>query len=500
MALVPEWPKGHSRVAAAYHGLEKWDDAIKAYKAGLFLDPNNEQMKRGLQDAESAKRSRNPAGLFSSPEVLSRLATNPQTRTYLSQPDFMSMLKDIDTDPSAMSKYLSDDRFQLALQVGLGMQVRTPQEHAPQEVPTGPEPMQAESPIEEEQQPSEDHTGEEWEEINRQKEALKEKEAGNEAYKKRSFDEAISHYDRALELYDKDVSFLTNRAAVYFEKGDYDSCIADCDTAVENGRELHADFKLIARALSRKGSALVKMGDLEGAIHVYNRSLMEHRTADTLKRLQDAEKTLKEQKENDYIDIAKSDEEKEKGNAAFKEQRYPDAVKHYSEALLRGPSKINPDAFKLYSNRAACYTKLGAWSDGLKDAEECIKLNPDFPKGYSRKGHLQYFMKEYDKALETYEKGLTKDPENAELREGLSRCILAINKMNRGEVSDEELKQRQEKAMSNPEIQAILSDPVMRQVLRDMQEDPAAAQKHLSHPQVAKKIEKLVSAGILQIQ
>lgn len=30
---------------------------------------------------------------------------------------------------------------------------------------------------------------------------------------------------------------------------------------------------------------------------------------------------------------------------------------------------------------------------GLKDAEECIKLAPDFIKGYSRKGHLQFFMK-----------------------------------------------------------------------------------------------------------
>ncbi len=54
------------------------------------------------------------------------------------------------------------------------------------------------------------------------------------------------------------------------------------------------------------------------------------------------------------------------GNLAFKEARYPEAVKHYSEALKRGPPGVNPEAHKLFSNRAACYTKLGAWDAGIK--------------------------------------------------------------------------------------------------------------------------------------
>ena len=94
----------------------------------------------------------------------------------------------------------------------------------------------------------------------------------------------------------------------------------------------------------------------------------------------------------------------------------------------------------MFSNRAACYTKLGAWADGLRDAEECIRLAPDFSKGYSRKGHLQFFMKEFGKAMETYEAGLKRDPDSAELKEGLVRCVQAINKMNRGEASEEEMK------------------------------------------------------------
>lgn len=38
------------------------------------------------------------------------------------------------------------------------------------------------------------------------------------------------------------------------------------------------------------------------------------------------------------------------------------------------------------------------------------------------------------------------------------------------------------------------------QVLRDMQEDPKSAQRHLQHPDISAKIEKLVAAGIIQVR
>jgi hypothetical protein len=69
-----------------------------------------------------------------------------------------------------------------------------------------------------------------------------------------------------------------------------------------------------------------------------------------------------------------------------------------SIATLRsGPPAHNPEAHKLYSNLAACYTKLGAYPEGIKAADRCIELAPTFAKGYSRKGTLQFLMKEYSK-------------------------------------------------------------------------------------------------------
>lgn len=235
--------------------------------------------------------------------------------------------------------------------------------------------------------------------------------------------------------------------------------------------------------------------DYEPVIETYQKALTEHRNPDTLKKLNEAEKAKKELEQQEYFDPNLADEEREKGNEYFKQQKYPEAIKHYTESIKRNPQ--NP---KAYSNRAACYTKLGAMPEGLKDAEKCIELDPTFTKGYTRKGAVQFFMKEYEKALETYQEGLKHDANNQELLEGVRSCVKQINRTSRGDVTPEELKERQAKAMSDPEIQNILQDPVMRQVLVDFQENPKAAQEHTKNPGVMDKIQKLISAGIVQMK
>jgi len=266
------------------------------------------------------------------------------------------------------------------------------------------------------------------------RQAKREKEAGNESYKKKDFAKAIEHYTKAIELDSADIAFYNNLAAVYFEQKDFKRCIVECERAIEIGRENRADFKLIAKAFTRIGNAYKKLEYYKSAKTFYEKSMSEHRTPEIKTLLSDVEKKIREEELKAYIDPVKAEEEKEKGNEFFKKGDYTTALKHYSEAISR-----NPEDPKLYSNRAACYTKLAAFDLGLKDCETCCKLDEKFIKGWIRKGKIlqgifdfinlrsiinvcltDFFpgMQKASQAVNAYQKALEIDPTNAEALAG----------------------------------------------------------------------------------
>lgn len=322
--------------------------------------------------------------------------------------------------------------------------------------------------------------------------ALKEKELGNQAYKKKDFDNAILHYSKAIELDPTNLIFHTNLAAVYFEMKKYDESIDECKKAVEVGREQRADFKLIAKAYNRMGTAHRKKGELELAKGAYEKALTEHRTPDYRQNLSEVESAIKKAAEEAYINPETAEQEKQKGNECFKKGEFADAVKFYSEAVKR-----NPKDAKIYSNRAACYTKLTAFDLALKDCDKSIELDPSFVKAYLRKGNALKVMGQTQKAMDVYEKAMEIDPNNAEAKQGYKDC--AVKQYSTGGSSNdpEEVRKR---AMNDPEVQAIMADPAMRMILEQMQSDPQAVSEHLKNPEIMKKIMKLKDSGLISMQ
>ncbi|OTB19271.1 hypothetical protein K445DRAFT_192208 [Daldinia sp. EC12] len=326
-------------------------------------------------------------------------------------------------------------------------------------------------------------------------EADKEKALGTENYKKRNFDEAIKHYTKAWELY-KDITYLNNLGAAHFEKGDYQACIDACTQAIEEGRKIYADFKMIAKSYARIGTAYEKQGDLAAAIENYQKSLTEHRTPDTVNKLRAAERRKIEEAKKAYIDPEKAEEAREEGNKKFKEQDFPGAVAAYSEMIKR-----SPDDPRGYSNRAAAFVKLFEFPSALEDCNTAIKKDPKFIRAYIRKAQIYFGMREYSKCIDACNEATTVDSEhhnNANAREIEQQQQKALQAMYAARENETE-EQTRERLLKDPEIMSIMQDPVMQSILQQAQSDPAALQEHMRNPSVRSNIQKLIAAGVIRV-
>ncbi|KAK9457911.1 hypothetical protein V1511DRAFT_491213 [Dipodascopsis uninucleata] len=504
--IDPSWAKGFTRKAAALHGLGDLVGARDSYEDALKLDPNNAQAKSGLKavdDAvaqEAAQDGTTPdmgmGGIFKDDSMWTKLATNPKTSSYLADISFVEKLKQLQRDPKGISpELMQDPRMMQVIAVLLGIDIQMPPAGAPSsssstdtEMKDAPasEPVKAETKREREPEPEPESD----EQVNKRK-ADEEKLVGNKEYKSRHFDEAISHYEKAWDLH-KDVTYLNNIAAAEFEKGDLESCIKACERAIEEGRFIFTDYKIIAKSFSRMAHAYHKQGNLDKAIEFYNRSLTEHRTPDTLAKLRAVEKEKQKKELDAYIDPAKAEEAREEGNSLFKNADWPGAVKAYSEMIRRAP-----DDPRGYSNRAAAYAKLLSFPEAIKDCDVAISKDPNFLRAYIRKANAYFATREYSKCIETLDEVTERDTKHehvSEIESLRSKAYSARFQAQEGETEEQTL----ERISKDPEIVSILQDPVMQSILGQARENPAALNDHMKNPEVRKKIQLLIASGIIR--
>lgn len=87
--------------------------------------------------------------------------------------------------------------------------------------------------------------------------------------------------------------------------------------------------------------------------------------------------------------------------------------------------------------------------------ELALTKDENYLKAYAKKGDCHFFLKEYHKALSTYELGLKKNPECELCKQGIQKTQTAIYASN----SEEDQQARAQRAMADPEIQAIMQTP-----------------------------------------
>lgn len=95
-------------------------------------------------------------------------------------------------------------------------------------------------------------------------------------------------------------------------------------------------------------------------------------------------------------------QEKEAGDAAFRDYKYHVALAHYAEALKLDPEWDLMNAV-LHCNRAAAHMALRLYEEVKDDCSNALKRKPDYWKAYLRRARAYKELKRYAQAASDYE-------------------------------------------------------------------------------------------------
>jgi len=282
-------------------------------------------------------------------QLIQKILLNPKTRPYLNDKDFMAKIQKLQTDPNSLVELLGDPRIMEVLGMSLGGsgmgddemdEDREEQERKPQAPPPSSNSgapkvdlMVEDSEDEEEEDDIEDMNDEDRVEREAakvaerkrkedQSAATKCKERGNELYKAKKFDEAVAAYNEAIALDPTNMTFVNNKAAVYFTSKKWDECIEACLHAVEIGKANRAPYEDRAKAYTRCAKAYEKKKDLDKAIEMCKQAQLENYDKATERMMKNMELEKKKADAAAYLDDAKADEAKDRGNEHFRNKAW----------------------------------------------------------------------------------------------------------------------------------------------------------------------------------
>ncbi|KAI9221211.1 hypothetical protein BC828DRAFT_381611 [Blastocladiella britannica] len=140
-------------------------------------------------------------------------------------------------------------------------------------------------------------------------------------------------------------------------------------------------------------------------------------------------------------------EKKELGNSAFKKGDMNTALRFYHESILyclaithsksslsgilgsSQPQKKSPVELEahsllisIYSNQAACHTKLEKWNRVIQCCEKALQLDENHIKSLYRKGLALRHLKRVESAIEVLRRGLALSPGEASIVRELQAC------------------------------------------------------------------------------
>lgn len=113
-------------------------------------------------------------------------------------------------------------------------------------------------------------------------------------------------------------------------------------------------------------------------------------------------------------------EAKEKGNLAFKNNDLSLALECYTFAI-----RLDPENNVFYCNRALVYLKLGRFEETITDCTASIDRK-DWIKPYNHRAKARLALRQFELALQDFQKAVEFEPNNLTCNEDYLDCLLTV--------------------------------------------------------------------------
>jgi tetratricopeptide (TPR) repeat protein len=216
---------------------------------------------------------------------------------------------------------------------------------------------------------------------------------------KGEYDRAVADFNKALELQpDLEIAYL-NRGKFYLDKQEFDLAITDFNAALKLQPNLVLAYVNRSAAYLSKGEFDRAITDVNQVLKLKNKSVVESGSNITV--FMSPQFFVGTFEPMAYEAVAYNN----RSAAYLKKRDYDRAIADANQAI-----KLQPNYFQPYLNRGFIYEKKGDYDRALADYNQVLKLHPKYANAYNARGWYYAQRGEYDRAIADANQALKLQP------------------------------------------------------------------------------------------
>ncbi|MEI6103000.1 MAG: tetratricopeptide repeat protein [Methanothrix sp.] len=220
-------------------------------------------------------------------------------------------------------------------------------------------------------------------------------------------EEAISCYDKIILIHPRSADAWCNKAFALNGLNKFEDAIAAFDKAIEI-KPKYSD------AWNGKGIVMVNIEKYDEAIQAYNNAIKIrpkfawawNNKGWALANLNRYDEAVQAYDEAVRLDPKFIDAWNNKGDALFHLDQYDGAIKAYDKMI-----ELDPKDATAWNKKGSALATQGNYIGSIKVYDKAIELDPKFAWPWFNKGYALYELGNYDEAIKSYDNAIKLDPE-----------------------------------------------------------------------------------------